>query len=292
MKVVMTGATGFTGAYTVPLLLQKNIRVTCLVRNSSDINVLPETNIDLAYGDFNKPESVERAFEGADTLVNIASLGFGHAKAIVQAAVRKGLQRAIFISTTAIYTSLDAASKSIRLEAEETIRSSNLAYTILRPTMIYGGPGDRNISRLIRYLAKYPIIPVFGNGNQLQQPIHVEDVAKAITDVLSTDATIHKSYNIAGAEPITFTQMIDIIGVILECKTYRVHFPNPLIMTGLNLLEKFGIPFPIKAEQVMRLNENKNFECSEAYQDFGYRPLSFPEGVRKEIMEMRRLGLI
>jgi len=288
----MTGATGFTGAHTVPLLLQKNIRVTCLVRKSSDINVLPETNIDLAYGDLNKPESVERAFEGADALVNIASLGFGHAKAIVQAAVRKGLQRAIFISTTAIFTSLDAASKSIRLEAEETIRNSNLAYTILRPTMIYGGPEDRNISRLIRYLSKFPIIPVFGNGSYLQQPIHVEDVSKAITDVLSTDTTIHKSYNIAGAEHITFNQMIDIIGVILQCKTYRVHLPNPPIITGLNLLEKLGIPFPIKAEQVMRLNENKNFECFEAYQDFGYRPFSFSEGVRKEIMEMRRLGLI
>ncbi len=108
--------------------------------------------------------------KGADALVNIASLGFGHAGSVIQATKEAGIRRAIFISTTAIYTQLDAKSKSIRLAAEQAIQTSGLEYTILRPTMIYGSRRDRNMWRLIRFLRVSPVAPVFGDGNYLQQP--------------------------------------------------------------------------------------------------------------------------
>jgi len=41
--------------------------------------------------------------------------------------------------------------------------------------------------------------------------------------------------------------------------------------------------FPIKAEQVLRLNENKDFPYAEAQKDFGFSPLSFEEGVKLEM---------
>ena len=91
---------------------------------------------------------------GCDALVNLASLGFGHAPGIVRAAVRSGLDRAVFVSTTAVTTTLPARSKTVRLAAEDEIRSSDLSWTILRPTMIYGAAGDRNLSRLLVLLAR------------------------------------------------------------------------------------------------------------------------------------------
>ena len=45
-------------------------------------------------------------------------------------------------------------------------------------------------------------------------------------------------------------------------------------------------PFPIKAEQVKRLNENKDFSYQEAFVDFGYQPLSFEEGISREINQI------
>ena len=114
MKVLVTGATGFTGSYVVPLLLQQDAQVRCLVRTSSDTSVLPVSRIELAYGDLENRTSIEQALHGIDVLVNIASLGFGHAPNIVNAAVAAGVQRAIFISTTAIFTTLNATSKSVR----------------------------------------------------------------------------------------------------------------------------------------------------------------------------------
>ena len=43
-----------------------------------------------------------------------------------------------------------------------------------------------------------PIVPIFGDGKYLQQPIYVDDVAAAVLGCLKADITIGKSYNIAG----------------------------------------------------------------------------------------------
>ncbi|MHA1938976.1 MAG: SDR family oxidoreductase, partial [Candidatus Thorarchaeota archaeon] len=158
MKILIVGGTGFTGSYVVPLLLRKDLHVKCLIRASSYKNVLPHSQIEWVYGDLDDKGSLKRALHGVEVLINVASLGFGHAPNIIQACVDANVQRTIFCSTTAIFTSLSATSKSVRLEAEEAIRRSGLAYTILRPTMIYGSSRDRNMCRLIQYLKKWPII--------------------------------------------------------------------------------------------------------------------------------------
>ncbi len=145
MKVFVTGATGFTGSRTVPLLLARGWEVHCLYRESSDRSVLPQTEIHWHLGNLENQQKLTEAMQGCDMLVNIASLGFGHAENIVKSAQAAGIQRAIFISTTAIFTKLNSQSKRTRLAAEAAIQNSDLNYTILRPTMIYGSQRDRNM---------------------------------------------------------------------------------------------------------------------------------------------------
>lgn len=98
-------------------------------------------------------------------MINIASLGFGHAPNIINACQEMKIERAIFISTTGIFTKLNPDSKGIRLEAERLIKESELDYTIIRPTMIYGTPKDRNMWRLVKYLKRLPMLPILGNGS-------------------------------------------------------------------------------------------------------------------------------
>ncbi|HNO95435.1 MAG TPA: NAD(P)H-binding protein, partial [Anaerolineales bacterium] len=194
MKVLVTGATGFTGSRLVPLLLQNGYQVRVFVRPTSDRSPLSALTVEWATGDFANPETFTAALRGVDALVNIASLGFGHAESILKSMKEAGVRRGIFISTTAIFTQLNAVSKSIRLAAEEAIQTSGLDYTILRPTMIYGSKRDRNMWRLIRLLRITPIMPIFGDGESLQQPIFVDDVAQAVLLALKNDMTIGKSY--------------------------------------------------------------------------------------------------
>src|SRR5436190_1280762 len=286
MKIFVTGATGFTGSRVVPLLLKSGYDVRCLYRASSDRSSLAGLNIEWALGDVSDSQSLTSAMQsaqGADALVNIASLGFGHAESIISAAKKAGIQRAIFISTTAIFTQLNAPSKKVRVAAELAIETSGLKYTILRPTMIYGSPRDRNMWRLIRFMRYSPIVPIFGDGKYLQQPIYVDDVAQAMVSCLSNDKTICKSYNIAGKQTLTYNDVIDTIAKGLNKRIWKIHVPSKPVVSLLRFFERTRIPFPIKAEQVLRLNENKDFSYAEAQKDFGFSPLSFEEGIRLEL---------
>lgn len=86
-----------------------------------------------------------------EVLINIASLCFGHAPNIVNVCEEMNVKRAIFVSTTGMFTKLNPDSKGIRLEVERLIKESNLDYTIIRPTMIYVTRTDRNMRRLVKY---------------------------------------------------------------------------------------------------------------------------------------------
>ena len=283
MNVFVTSGTGFTGSYVVRLLLKTGVQVRCLYRPGSDCSVLPQPEIEWVLGDVADSQALSASMRGIDALVNIASLGFGHVDSILRAAKDAGIQRAVFVSTTAIFTQLNAKSKSVRLVAEQAIETSGLQYTILRPTMIYGSPRDRNMWRLIRFMRYSPIVPVFGDGNYLQQPVYVVDVAQAIVSCLCSDQTIGKSYNIAGKYQLTYNQVIDTVARQMNKRIGKVHIPSMPVVSLLKLFERLHLPFPIKAEQVMRLNENKNFSYEEAQRDFGFRPMSFEEGIRSEL---------
>ena len=283
MNVFVTGGTGFTGSHVVHLLLKNGFQVRCLYRPGSDRSVLPQPEIEWVVGDVSESQALAASMQGTDALVNVTSLGFGHADSILRAAQDAGIRRAVFVSTTAIFTQLNAKSKSVRLAAEQAIETSGLQYTILRPTMIYGSPRDRNMWRLIRFMRYSPIVPIFGDGNYLQQPIYVGDVAQAIVSCLCNDQTIGKSYNIAGKSPLTYNQVIDTIARLMKKRTWKVHISSSPVVSLLKLVERLHIPFPIKAEQVLRLDENKNFSYEEAERDFGFRPLAFDEGIRSEL---------
>lgn len=283
MKLFLTGATGFTGSRVVPLLLKNGYAVRCLYRASSDRSTLSDPKIEWAQGDLSDTLALTTAMQGTDVLVNIASLGFGHTDSIIRAAKDAGIKRAIFISTTAIFTQLNARSKKIRVAAELAIETSGLKYTILRPTMIYGSPRDRNMWRLIRFIRYSPIIPVFGDGKSLQQPIYVDDVVQTVVSCLSNENTIGKSYNIAGKYPLAYNEVIDTVAKTMNKRIWKLHIPSKPVVAMLSLFERIRIPFPIKAEQVLRLNENKDFSYAEAQRDFGFSPLAFSEGIGSEL---------
>ena len=128
-----------------------------------------------------------------------------------------------------------------------------------------------------------PIIPIFGAGKSLQQPIYVDDVAQALVSCLSNDKTIGKSYNIAGQQALTYNEVIDTIAKAMNKWIWKIHVPSKLVVSLLGLFERIRLPFPVKAEQVLRLNENKEFSYAEAQRDFGFSPFSFEEGIGLEL---------
>jgi len=286
MKVLVTGGAGFTGSRLVPLLLAAGHEVRCFVRPTTQLVRLPVEEIELAEGSFEETASIEAALDGVDVLINVASLGFGNGPALVESIKSSGVRRALFVSTTSIFTKLNVPSKAVRIVAENAIRKSGLDYTIIRPTMIYGGPDDRNMCRLIAFLRRYPVIPVFGSGRYLLQPVFVGDVAAAAVAAAFEDRCIGREYNISGAEPLSYNEVIATICRLVGKRRMPLHLPASMIIAMLQIVEATGIKLPVKAEQVQRLNEDKDFFHEEAIRDFGYTPKSFKEGILFELNEM------
>ena len=258
--------------------------MACFARSTSELRCVPD-DVDVRIGDLDEPETLFRAMDGCDALLNIASLGFGHAQGIVRACQEASVHRAMFVSTTAIFTSIDASSKSMRCAAEATIRDSGLAYSIVRPTMIYGTNKDRNISRLVAYLRRWSVIPIFGDGNYLQQPVYVEDVASALVACMRREETVGRCYNIAGQAPITYNEMIDVVASLLGKRIHTIHLPVVLGLLGAKLYGLVADTPRFTAEQILRLNEDKRFDYSDAARDFGYQPRSFQEGAKAIVRE-------
>lgn len=287
--ILVTGATGFLGTHTIPKLVKDyEGKIRCFVRGTSDVSLLLKyPNIELVYGSFDDIKTFEDALEGVDTLINIASLGFGHGPNIVKACLKQNVKRAIFISTTAMFTQLNASTKVIRQAAEKSIKESGINYTILRPTMIYGTDKDRNMSRLVKFLNKYPVFPVFGTGEYLQQPIHVDDLADAIVRAYKSSTTSYKAYNLSGKDELSYNEVIDTVSNLLNKKVRRIHIPVKPVLLGLGGYEKIVKKPILKAEQVLRLNENKNFTHLEAVRDFEFQTRTFKAGIEKEITQMK-----
>jgi len=283
MKIIITGGTGFTGKRVLPLLTDKNNTVRCLTRDKKNFKLIKNYGFEPYICDVKDLSSLQTAFKDFDALINIISLGFGDAPNIISAIKQSSIKRALFVSTTAIETKLNAKTKVIRLDAEKRIKELTINWTILRPTMIFGDIDDRNIIKLIKFLKKMPFVIIPGKGTFLQQPVNVLDVANAIVKAFFADNTYYKTYNISGATPITFNELIKQTANALKIKRPIIHLPAKPIIWLFSLLEKIITKTPLKAEQILRLLEDKHFPHIEATNDFNFNPETFKETIEKEV---------
>ena len=151
--------------------------------------------------------------------------------------------------------------------------------------MIFGKIGDRNIIKLIRWINKYPVIPVFNGGTALQQPIFVEDVAWAIVSSLENNQSKNKIFNIAGSRPIQFNEMIDEISKVLKKKIFRISINSNIAIVIIFILKTLKFKLPISEEQINRVVEDKNFSNKVAHSLINFKPRNFEYIIKNEIKE-------
>ena len=290
MRLLATGGSGFLGGYVLDEATRRGHEVVALARSKAAAATVRKHGAEPLAGDLDDPAGLADVFGSAacSSLLNTASLGFGHAPAIVAAARAAGFDRAVFLSTTAVTTTLPARSRAVRLLAEEQIRESGLKWTILRPTMIYGAPGDRNLSRLLMWLRKVPMVPVPGGGRHLQQPVHVADVASAVVSAVERPESAWTTYDLAGPEPLSFAELLRVAAQAAGSRTRFVPVPLSPLVAAARGYELLTTRPRIRAEQLQRLAEDKAFSIDDAVRDLGYAPRPFAEGI---LAEARALGL-
>jgi len=290
MRLLVVGGSGFLGGYVLSEAARRGHQTLALARSPEAARAVAAHGARPLGGDLDDARHLDEAFAaaGCEALLCLASLGHGHGPRIVAAAEDAGVPRAVFVSTTAVTTTLHPPTKQIRLTAEQQIRGCALDWTILRPTMIYGAAGDRNLSRLLPLLRRAAALPVPATGGCLHQPVHVADVADAVLAALQRPAAVGALYNVAGPEPLPFSELLGICARAVGSRTRLV----PVLLAPLVRLvrgyERLSRHPRIRAEQLLRLGEDKAFAIDDAIRDLGYAPRPFADGIGDEA---RALGL-
>lgn len=279
--VAVTGALGFVASRLLPRLAARGARVIALLRPGRDpAAILPLAEVEVRRGDLSDPASLRGTFDGADAVVHLAGLALvpGMLPAIEGARVRAGA----FVSSAGVYTRLVSRGADAKRSGEAALRASALAYTILRPSMIYGTPRDRNLVRLLRWLRRWPVVPAPLGGITPQQPVHVDDLSDAIIASLDRPAAARQEYDVGGPEAIPLSTVIHECAAALGRRAWILPIPLAPAHAAAVAARRIRLPFPVSPEQVLRLAESKAVDIGPARRDLGFDPRPFADGIRAE----------
>lgn len=297
----ITGITGHSGKWFLKRLERECYqgKLRCVMRESK--SAAPEKyeifkncklDVEFVVGSLEDETFLLQSLKGVRTILHIA--GINLSPGIVKAAILNKVDWVILVHTTGRFSKYKSASQEyIRIEdailelcREDQQELRQLNYTILRPTMIYGSSKDKNMYRLVDYLNRHKLFPLFGDGSNLMQPVHARDLGNAYYDVMvHKDTTLNQAYNLSGAEPITYLKIIQTIRSLLGSKTVIVKLPISLSILAAKAYNSLFKNAIITVEQVMRMQEDKAFSHDEASRDFGYAPLRFEDGIKEEVEE-------
>jgi uncharacterized protein YbjT (DUF2867 family) len=290
MRILVTGGTGLLGGALLEVLLAEGHEVRCLVREgSSRASRLDPLRVELVHGDARDAQALSRALSGMDALLHVA--GIEHARPVLEAARRAKVGRLVVVSSTSAHSAYEFRS-GLYLRMEELVRESGLDYTIVRPTMIYGSELDKNMHRLLRFLDRSPVFPMFGSGENLWQPVYHEDCARGVYEALARPAAVGRSYDLPGAEPLTYLELVRTAAYSLGRKPRIVRLPMEPVRHALAAAERLRLPLPVGSEQVLRLREDKAYPYDKAKRELGYAPRTFREGIALEVARLRELGMV
>ncbi|WP_179865755.1 NAD-dependent epimerase/dehydratase family protein [Bacillus wiedmannii] len=285
----VTGITGHTGKWFLKKLVSENYtgKIRCLVRKESDTSFIDQAGLDIekVYGSLDDKQVLETTMNGVETVMHIATIKFSNN--VMDAAIKNNVKWAVLVHTTGRYSNYKSASEEyIEIEDNLLNKRNKIGITVLRPTMIYGSSGDRNMYKLVDYLYKKKFFPMFGKGENLMQPVHAKDLGDAYYNVLlNREKTFNKEYNLSGKAAIAYIDLVKCVSKTLNRKNVIVKLPLWFSILAAKIYNAVNKKAVISVEQVLRMQEDKDFRYDEASKDFGYSPITFEEGIKGEVEE-------
>ncbi len=282
--VLVTGATSHTGERVVAQLLAQGARVRILTRDAGKLARLgmDASRLDVRQGDLTAPWTLWEALSGCRALLNIAHVRYS--AVCVRACRAIGVRRLIVMSSTRRFTRWPCETSRAVNRGESAVRGSGLDWTILRSTMIYGGPRDNNITRIMRWVARHRWIPLVGGGRTLIQPVYVDDLAGLIVRALDHPAAAGHVFTVGAPEPISYRALIEEIARLMNKRIWLMNVPASVALAAGIVLEKAAPRLRIRAEQVRRLQEDKAFDIGETCRALDFHPRPVRQGLRDKML--------
>lgn len=275
MKVLVTGGSGFVGRAIVRELLARGHRVVSGSRGGGEHGAAPGLALDVT-----DLGSVQRGLGQVepDAVVHLVGIIREQGEQTFRRVHVEGTRNVVaslprdtrYLQMSALGARADSASRysSSKAQAEALVRESGLAWTIFRPSLIFG-VGDDFFGRVLRQLVSAaPIVPQIGNGQFPFRPVSVEDVAQAFCRALETPASAGQTYALTGPQEYTFRQLLELELGALGLSKPIVPVPLTLMNLAVPLMQVLPRP-PITRDQYAMLKEGNTAPNEPACTEFG-----------------------
>jgi NADH dehydrogenase len=187
---------------------------------------------------------------------------------LLAAATKAGVRRFLHMSALGCGSEAITRYHRTKWEAQEAVSKSELAYTIFRPSVIFGLE-DKFINLLADMVRRLPALPRFGQGRI--QPVWVEDVAACFAHALRDDATRGRAFDLCGPEVFTLDELMNLLCRKLGKHRRRLGIPPWLMRMGAALMELLPNP-PVTREQMAMLGEANTCSSNNIGEVFGISP--------------------
>lgn len=307
-RVVLVGGAGFLGTAVAARLRASGREVIVASRSA-------EVPVDVAA-------PIPRAlFAGADAVVNLAALlgrprtpasayrevNADGPRRVAEACEAVGLRRLVHVSTTGVLgptgaTPLDEEApprpetlyERTKLDGERAALAFPRA-VVVRPGHVYG-PGDRHMLPMYRALASGTFRTI-GGGRALSQPVHVDDVARAVELAVDAPSLPLRIFHVAGGERWTFRELASRIASALGTRLRGPSLPTPLAWAAGALLEAAMLPFgldpPLTRARVRTMTTDRVYAIDRARTLLAWEPaIGLEAGLPGTVAWYRREGLL
>jgi len=276
-RVCVVGASSQIGLALLPRLQQSGYD-SCPVGRGKTSNGSPPAHVfDVARKRFDPPIADVAA------LVSLAPLPT--IETVLEMATALGVRRVIAFGSTGRFSkagSPSALEQDFVLQQEQAeqlfsthCESEGIAWTLFRPTMIYGANMDQSVAFIRSMVIRFGFFPLPAKANGLRQPVHVDDLAMACVAALNCQRTFNRAYDLGGGEQLAFPDLVRRI-FAAEGKNPRI-VPVPLGVYHLMVAAATalrGAHF-VRREMVNRMYRDLTVDNLPALEDFGYRPRPF-----------------
>ncbi len=295
---MVTGAAGFIGRHVVAALGAAGHRVVCASR---DVDRTRRMFPDLEHiaCDFNRDVAVDAwlpRLAGIEAVVNcvgilqarrgqsMAAIHAAAPKALFDACARAGVRRVIQISALGIGPQVEAEYSRSKLDADRHLASLDLDWVILRPSLAYRPAGSFGGTSLFRALAALPwIVPLVGDGRQLFQPVHMDDLTEAVCRLVEESRAARQLVNVVGPEPMALRDILAGLRRWLGYGAPRfLEVPLPLVRIAARITDRLGGAGPVTTTSLTMLLAGHAVDPAPFVAATGIRPRRFADALARE----------
>jgi dihydroflavonol-4-reductase len=307
MKVLVTGANGFTGSHLVNALLKRGDTVVGLVRKTSDLSRLADLDVQLVYGDITDREALRSAMDGVDQVFHTAAyveiglvddarmeqINVEGTRAVLDVARAAGVSRMLYCSTIGVFgdtqgqaidetfqrtqTNFSSAYDRTKYRAQELVNQTaaeGFHVVSVMPSGIFGAD-DPHFGPVLQTFAKGKL-KVWAGGDRITGIVHVDDLVEGM--LLAIETGKPGDYYILSAGDLTTREMFQFLSQQTGIPAPR-EIPEPIVRLAGNLLTPVGRWLnwqpPISRERVHYIYDRcVRVDARKAFQELGWQPRS------------------